>query len=93
MGVTGGKIYAVGGVGTDRRNTGANEEYDPLKDRWAKRAAIPTPRDHLAIGVVKGKLYAIGGRVDGSHAKNLSVNEEYDPSADRWRARAHAHCA
>jgi N-acetylneuraminic acid mutarotase len=42
----------------------------------------------LAVGVVSGKLYAIGGRVDGRHAKNLAVNEEYDPVSDRWRARA-----
>ena len=32
-----------------------------------------------------GRLYAIGGRVDGSYDRNLNVNEVYDPGTDRWR--------
>lgn len=88
MAALGDKIFAVGGVGRGRRNTGATEEYEPAADRWVRRAPMPTPRDHLAAAVVEGKLYAIGGRVDGSYAKNLAVNEEYDPKRDRWRARA-----
>ena len=80
--------YAVGGVGSDGKNTGANEEYDPLKDRWTKHVSLPTVRDHLAVGVVDGKLYAIGGRMDGNYRRNLAVNEEYDPTAGGWRPRA-----
>ena len=49
---------------------------------------MPTPRDHHAIGVLNGKLYAIGGRINGRHDKNITENEEYDPATDRWRARA-----
>ncbi len=45
-------------------------------------------RDHLAVGVVGGKLYAIGGRMDGNYGRNLALNEEYDPATDRWRSRA-----
>ena len=33
-GVIDGKIHAVGGVGRERRNTGAHEMYDPGADRW-----------------------------------------------------------
>jgi catechol 2,3-dioxygenase-like lactoylglutathione lyase family enzyme len=36
--------------------------------------------------VADGKLYAIGGRLEGNFARNLAVNEEYDPKADRWRS-------
>jgi N-acetylneuraminic acid mutarotase len=39
------------------------------------------------VAAVDGRLYAIGGRIDGSYASNLAVNEEYDPVTDRWRAR------
>jgi N-acetylneuraminic acid mutarotase len=42
---------------------------------------------YLAWTVTGRKLYAIGGRVDGSYAKNLAHNEEYDPKTGRWRAR------
>jgi N-acetylneuraminic acid mutarotase len=49
---------------------------------------MPTPRDHHAIGVLNGKLYAIGGRINGRHDKSITANEEYDPATDRWRALA-----
>src|SRR5438477_134646 len=88
VGIVGGKIYAVGGVGTNGRNTAANEEFDPARNLWSKHAPIPSPRDHHAIGVVAGKLYAIGGRRDGRHAQNVDPNEEYDPATDKWRSRA-----
>jgi N-acetylneuraminic acid mutarotase len=37
---------------------------------------------------VGGKLYVIGGRIDGSYAHNLNVNEAYDPTTDSWTGRA-----
>jgi N-acetylneuraminic acid mutarotase len=40
VGVIGEKVYAVGGVGAGRRNTGATEAYDPQSDRWRTRAPI-----------------------------------------------------
>ena len=67
------------------RNTGALEVYDPDANRWAALAAIPTPRDHLAVAAVDGLLYAIGGRINGNYARNLDVNEVYNPRTDRWQ--------
>ena len=43
--------------------------------------------DHLAAAVLDGRLYALGGRIDGDYSRNLSVNESYDPAADRWEKR------
>ena len=34
--------------------------------------------------MVNGKLYAIGGRVNGNSANNLDVNEVYDPGTNTW---------
>lgn len=83
-----GKIYAVGGVARDGHpNSAANEVYDPASDRWASRAPLPTPRDHLAVVAWEKRLYAIGGRVGGSYARNLGDNEVYDPAGDRWERR------
>ena len=76
------------GVGANGKNTNANEEYDPLLDRWTQRAPLPTPRDHPAVGVVNGKLYAIAGRINGNHDRSSANNEEYDSKTDRWQARA-----
>src|SRR5205823_4053653 len=44
-------------------------------------------RDHFALAVDSGKLYAIGGRL-GNFAVKLDANEEYDPAADSWSLRA-----
>src|SRR5262249_61147942 len=84
-GMLAGKMYAIGGVGPNRRNTNANEAYDPAQDRWLKLAPMPTPRDHHAIGVLNGKLYVIGGRINGRHDKSIKANEENDPAKKQWR--------
>ncbi len=68
-------------------DTPAHEVYDPATDTWTARAPLRTLRDHFAAAAVGGRIYAIGGRIDGNHARNLDVNEEYDPAADTWRSR------
>jgi N-acetylneuraminic acid mutarotase len=82
-----GKLYAIGGY--DRKaNSAAVEVYDPQRNTWAARAPLPTPRDHLATATVSGKVYAIGGRLNGDYRRNLSVTEVYDPVTDRWALAA-----
>jgi N-acetylneuraminic acid mutarotase len=88
-----GRIHAVGGVGGTgrvgrRKNSDAHEVYDPAADKWLTRAPLPTPRDHLAAAAEGGRLYAIGGRIDGDYGRNLAANESYDPATDQWTARA-----
>jgi N-acetylneuraminic acid mutarotase len=39
------------------------------------------------VAALGGKLYAIGGRIDGRYSDNLAVNEEFDPAAKQWRPR------
>jgi len=86
-----GKIQAVGGAVKKFLhlvNTGANEVYDPATGRWLRLEPVPTPRDHLAVSVTGGKLYAIGGRINVDYHKNLSANEVYDPQTGKWRKLA-----
>jgi hypothetical protein len=35
-----------------------------------------------------GRLYTVGGRIDGNYSRNLTSNEAYDPATDRWEQRA-----
>jgi N-acetylneuraminic acid mutarotase len=97
----GGKIYVIGGsgLGPGAPNpasaeqllvTGANEVFDPATNKWESRQAMPTPRNHPAIGMVGGKIYLIGGRIGSANVANFlaeatGVVEEYDPATDRWR--------
>jgi N-acetylneuraminic acid mutarotase len=98
----GNKIYVVGGATTrsgsndtaidpTRPQTvlGVLEEYDPESNTWKERSAMPTSRNHAAIGVVNGKIYVIGGRVGAAFiapSTDVSVVEEYDPATDSWSA-------
>jgi len=64
--------------------------------RWTVKAPIPTPREGLAVGVVNGILYAVGGQIlhpgvgpgDGGHWEFLSTVEAYDPSTNSWSTKA-----
>jgi N-acetylneuraminic acid mutarotase len=98
----GGKIYVIGGASvhpgmkvvplggnTPHRALGTNEAYDPATDRWETRQAMPTARNHAAIGAVDGKIYVIGGRAGASglgQATPVNINEVYDPATDMWGA-------
>src|SRR5580693_9021773 len=98
--VVGEKIYVIGGASTipgsketavypthPHTSVGSVEEYDPADNTWRERSAMPTPRNHAAIGVVNAKIYVIGGRVGAAFiglASDISVVEEYDPALDQW---------
>jgi N-acetylneuraminic acid mutarotase len=98
----GGKIYVMGGnqlaegaanpgPGNNQLVVGTNEAYDPATNKWETRQAMPTPRNHPAIGEIGGKIYVIGGRIGAPNVANFiasatDVVEEYDPATDKWRA-------
>jgi N-acetylneuraminic acid mutarotase len=99
-----GKVYVVGGAttpaGTDEPAVlpgrphlavGTVEEYDIATNTWRQRRPMPTARNHLLVGAVSGKIYAIGGRIGAAFiglASDTDVVEEYDPTADLWRIKA-----
>ena len=53
---------------------------------WGSLPPMPTPRSGLAVGVVNGLLYALGGN-DASNATVATV-EAYDPATNTWSAKA-----
>ena len=79
------KIYTMGKVYSQfwpMPRSPILEEYDPKTDTWTRKADMPTPRYYLASCELEGKVYAIGGIVDGINAS--SVVEIYDPVVDTW---------
>jgi N-acetylneuraminic acid mutarotase len=87
--VVNGEIYAIGGVGLN--NTvptalGISEEYDPVTDKWASKAPLPTLRTSFGIAVYQNKIYVIGGLENNDIAS--AVNEVYDPATDTWTTKA-----
>lgn len=98
VGVVNGVVYAIGGqaerAGLADAILETVEAYDPVTNSWSTRAPMPTPRSALAVGVVNGVLYAVGGRdfISGNPNSvgyhSLETVEAYDPVTDRWTAKA-----
>ncbi|PYP72916.1 MAG: hypothetical protein DMD41_07380, partial [Gemmatimonadetes bacterium] len=89
VGVVNGILYAVGGsgnLGNPPAVLATVEEYDPATNSWTTRASMPTARLDLAVGVVNGILYAVGGV--GSLIPGLPTVEAYDPATDTWTTKA-----
>lgn len=71
-----GVIHAIGGAtGTtaDNRHTIAvHYIYDPHTDKWTDSTPLPFPREHFNLIAWKGKLYALGGRIE-NYAQNVAT--------------------
>jgi N-acetylneuraminic acid mutarotase len=75
------KIYAMGGIGTNRSELKVNEVYDLSTKSWATKQPMPTSRAKFAAANANGKIYAIGGMVSVNVLKTVEV---YDPSNNTW---------
>jgi RNA polymerase sigma factor (sigma-70 family) len=81
-----GKIYAIGGTSRSGHGLSSVEEYDPVTNKWTKKADMPAGgRRALSACVINGKIYAIGGE---DQYTPFSTVEEYDPVANRWARKA-----
>ena len=94
-GVVNGVLYAVGGWSNGDHETWSRgdyvatvEAYDPATDMWETKASMPTARGELAVGVVNGVLYAIGGRRGDPDQAVFATVEAYDPATDMWTTKA-----
>ena len=93
--VVDGEIYIIGGSIQNkklgkREATGLVEVYDPLTNRWEKRADMPTEREWAKAEVVNGKIYVLGGEISGPFAlgdRLVNSIEEYNPKLNTWRKR------
>ena len=97
-----GKIYVVGGATlspgaeksylefkTPQNSLNIVQEYDPATNTWKTKTPMPTPRNHVALAAVNGKIYVAGGRVGAPYISlgtDISLVEVYDPVKDSWVA-------
>lgn len=80
--VVGDRIYLAGGRDNDRL-LAPTEVFDGTS--WQDRAAIPTPRDHLAVVSDGRAVYAAAGRFLDADAMTGAL-ERYDPGRDAWES-------
>lgn len=89
-------VYLVGGSYQDlgiggyyTKYTGANLEFDAEEsygspNAWTYHASMPTGRAELALAVVDGEIFAIGGTNADGPSRAV---EKYDPASDTWTQR------
>ena len=58
-----------------------HDEYDPATNTWRARAPLPEGRDHLAVAVADGKIFAFGGFTHSVHQDAGTDAFEYDPAS------------
>jgi N-acetylneuraminic acid mutarotase len=85
--VIAGKLYVVGGVTAGASGGRALARralvYDIARRKWHSIPG-PTPREHLGVTALGGRIYAIGGRLAGADT-NLALLESYAPGAKKWQ--------
>src|SRR5258706_752020 len=87
-----GKLYASQGLLPGFKPAGLLYEYDPARDSWGEKKAMPHPVHHAAVTAHNGKMYLFGG-VDlppsGPPGWNPVADAwEYDPANDSWKLLA-----
>jgi N-acetylneuraminic acid mutarotase len=83
--VVGSTLYVAGGVTTQGLAQRAFA-FDLVRRRW-RTIPGPTPREHLAVTALRGRVYALAGRRAGFDT-NLGALESYAPGARSWRRHA-----
>ncbi|MFC6665611.1 Kelch repeat-containing protein [Deinococcus radiopugnans] len=84
-----GVIYAIGGqTGHDEKLKTLNtvEAYDPVSNRWEKRADMPQALSHTTNStfVLNGRIVVAGGET--AHDKPTDGVTAYDPRSNTWTA-------
>jgi N-acetylneuraminic acid mutarotase len=76
-----GRVWVVGG----RTGSGLATRALVLDLRTLRWRVVrgPRPREHLAATSMRGRVYAVGGRLAG-YDTNLATSEAYEPRANRW---------
>ncbi|MEK6482170.1 kelch repeat-containing protein [Catalinimonas sp. 4WD22] len=82
----GGLIYAIGGQkGHDKsiENTAFLHAYDPVTDKWERKADLTFARSHFepATFVLDGEIYIVGGRTEFQFFKEIT---KYSPETNTW---------
>ncbi len=85
MATVNGKIYVIGGMGTEAsiwepQNT--VEEYTPKTNKWATKQPMPTPRDGYGYSVQGEQIFVYGGWIGVRQQTNTTI--VYEIEKNTW---------
>lgn len=87
-----GRIWVLGGYPPGRLPSNLVQVYDPAANRWTLGPSLPQPIHHTHAAAVGGKLYVIGGEIDGGSTGKSPVfvaqTWVHDPAVGGWVQRA-----
>ena len=87
-----GAVWVLGGYPPGRLPTNLVQIYDPVASRWSLGPPLPQPIHHIMTAAVDGKLYVIGGEIDGASTGRPEIfvahTWVHDPAVGGWIARA-----
>ncbi|EPS58108.1 hypothetical protein M569_16708, partial [Genlisea aurea] len=78
-----GKVYAVGGCGSDGESLSSAEVYDPDSNEWTRIESLRRPRWGCFACGIEGKLYVMGGRSSFTIGNSRFV-DVYAPERRSW---------
>jgi N-acetylneuraminic acid mutarotase len=82
----GGKIYLIGGFGTDTNVPSDGVlVYDTTARTWSRAAPLPAPRGGHAAVVLAGKIHVLGG---GNSKSTIADHDVFDPATNTWTGLA-----
>lgn len=80
--VVGTKIYVIGGTQFSGSGNGTRvDEYDPVGNTWATKAAVPTGLEAPGGAVIGSVIHIVGGRSGPSLYEN---HDAYDTVGNSW---------
>src|SRR5687767_14068745 len=87
-----GRIWVLGGYPPGRLPSNLVQIYDSATSRWSLGPRLPQPIHHIHAAAVGGKLYVMGGEIDGASTgrPEIFVNHVWmhDPAIGGWVQRA-----
>lgn len=77
-------VVMAGCLGKTTDSTAPVDILSPGK--WVALAPMPTARQEVAVAVLNGRVFVVGGFGDGGGP--VATVEVYDPATDRWETKA-----
>jgi N-acetylneuraminic acid mutarotase len=77
-----GRLFVLGGLDDDGRETREVYAYDPGADRWSQATRLPRPMHAFGAVVFRGELWVIGGRRGDRVLRDAWI---FDPRRASWR--------
>lgn len=81
-----GRVYVLGGYPSSRVTQSTLQIYDIAENSWRKGKPCPVAVHHPVLVGVGGKLYSLGGQMDGPVLDTNRVFA-YDPATDDWQEK------